>query len=134
MSFSKLTGPLVKGDSTYEKHSRSLWFFALFSCKPAIGIQKRVLFEIGNKPKANHQSQSPVLPLTTSEGLSVDSNSPATEAWAESFISSLFGSSIMDGSLCSSQSSDIWLHNTKEVKSYGDYRTKYFMPSQKQHV
>ena len=50
------------------------------------------------KPKAKYHSHN-VLPLKTSKGLSdsVETNCPAIEAWAESFLSPPSGSSIMDG-------------------------------------
>ena len=69
-----------------------------------------------HKPEAKYHSHN-VLPLKTSEN-SVETNSPATEAWAESFLSPPSGSSIMVCSLCSSQSSDTWIHNVNYVKSF----------------
>ena len=77
---------------------------------------KRLLFKIIHKPKAKYHSHN-FLPLRTSEGLSnsVETNSPDTEAWAGFFLSPPSGSSIMDGSLYSSQSSDAWIHNINKV-------------------
>ena len=85
------------------------------------------------KPEPKYHSHN-VLPLKTSKGLSnsAETSSPGTEAWAESFLSPPSGSSIMDGSLYSSQSSDAWIHNINEVVLWWlyIYMTRCFTSSQ----